>query len=144
MLFRSGDLPEGLRVLRPFMFMGDLVVHHPLTKTRSSAPNRLSHNLGVYYSFSYKGTPGFLRRFYPMIEWKVEREANGDNSGRKEVFVIPGIQWMGRSMQFGAGVILPANSRAREGADYGVIGMIGFFDEFYPPFLRGPILDRFN
>lgn len=141
-----GDLSDGLSLLRPMMIMGDLMIHHPFAENRSSAPDRVSYNLGVYYSIPYllenelkKPPPGFFGKFFPMVEWNVVRETNGPRSGWMEVFMIPGIQWMGDMMQFGAGVVLPVNSTARDRVDYGIIGMIGFFDDFYPELFRGPV-----
>ncbi len=141
-----GNLPESLKFFRPFMLQGDFVVEHGLTNDVEESANTLKYDVALYYSLPYLqqfvkdvGIPAPFSRLFPMIELNVEQVLNGEDRGDREVFIRPGFMWVGKSVQVGLAAIVPANSKAREEADYGVTGIISLFlDDYFPKQFKDP------
>ncbi len=145
-----GDLPEGLRYLRPLMLQGDLVLHHHLTRDGAEAFNPFSYDFALYYSLPYLqqnvkdvGIPWPLSRLFPMVELNFERMLNGPEIGLKESFARPGFVWVGKAFQLGLAAVIPISDLARQTSDIGVMGIMSLYlDDLFPDVFRKPVFER--
>ena len=150
-----GDLPDGLRYLRPFALTGTAGVAIP---TRSSTttvddegnasverhPNVLNLGFSVQYSLPYLqsfvkdvglGEP--FNRMIPLIEFSLQKPLDRGGGGLTGT-VNPGVLWAGRYVQFGIEAIIPVNSRT--GGKTGVMVQMHFFlDDIFPRSIGKPL-----
>ena len=112
-----GDLPEPLRLLRPFAVTGSLGAIVP-TKGSEEHPDRIQWGGVIEYSLPYLTSfvsdirlPGFVARVVPLVEvdfqTAVDRRAAGQTTGTINV----GGVWIGRAVQLGVEMVIPANDR---------------------------------
>lgn len=147
-----GDLPEGLKYLRPFAVTGTVGVAMP---TRSSTtttdedgnattelhPNVMNVGFAVQYSLPYLqsfvkdvglGEP--FNRMIPVVEFSLQKPLGG---GPTTGTVNPGVLWAGRYTQYGVEAVIPVNGT---GGKTGVIFQIHFFlDDIFPRSVGRPV-----
>ena len=143
-----GDLPENLKLWRPFAITGQLGVGIP---TRSSTttitdegdvdveqnPNTLDWGFSIQYSIPYlqafvqdMGWKAPFNRMIPLVEFSMSTALDRGQSGTTGT-INPGILWAGQSIQLGIEAVIPVNSRT--GNSVGVLAQLHFFlDDLFP------------
>ena len=151
-----GDLPEGLKVLRPFALTGAAGVAIPTRASSAAAddsgnaatvqnPDVLNLGFAVEYSLLYLqsfvkdvGLPEPFKRMIPVVEVALQKPVDR-GGGRTTGTVNPGVLWAGRTMQYGLEAIIPVNGT---GGKTGVMFQIHFFlDDLFPRSIGKPLLD---
>jgi hypothetical protein len=150
-----GDLPDGVKYLRPFALTGTVGLGVPSqtstttfdedgNATTEQHPNVLNVGLAIEYSLPYLqsfvkdvglGEP--FNRMIPIVEFSLQKPTDrggGPTSGT----VNPGVIWAGRTMQFGIEAIIPVNGAT--GGKTGVMAQIHFFlDDIFPRSIGKPV-----
>jgi len=132
-----GDLPNGLKYLRPLAVQGDAGFEVSIDHDRTTT---LAHNIAVEYSIPY--LQAFVRDFglrWPFnsfitdTEFNFEHGVNGAEHGTTAAFVTPGIVYMDRWVEVGVAGRFPLNGRAHEELDWGIVGIVDLFiDDIFP------------
>jgi hypothetical protein len=156
-----GDLPEGVRFLRPFAITGVVSYNFP---SRSSNvittvdpdtgeveqeiernPKTMSYGFTLQYNLQYLqsyvqdlGLKEPFKRMILVVEFPFERCLSNDCKGQTTGFVNPGVLWFGKSVQLGLEAQIPVNDRT--GSQVGVLALLHFFiDDLFPKSLGRPI-----
>ena len=151
-----GDLPDGVRFLKPLALTASLGVTMP---TRSSTttvdedgnasverhPDALKVGLAVEYSLPYLqsfvkdvGLPEPFSRMIPVVELDLAKPFDR-GGGSWTGTVNPGILWAGRTVQVGLEAVIPVSSAT--GGGKGVLLQLHFFlDDLFPRTLGRPLL----
>ncbi len=136
-----GDLPDGLKYLRPFGITGQVGLTSSVGNRSTNADeiaNTLSYGLVVEYSFLYLqsfvkdvGIMWPFNRLLPVVEFNFEKPFNGPNEGQTIAFANPGFIWAGRYYELGLEAAVPLNDRT--GHVTGVQALIHLFlDDIFP------------
>lgn len=136
-----GDLPDGLKYLKPFALTGQVGLTTSLGNKSAEAveiADRVRYGLVIEYSFLYLqsfvkdiGIPWPLNRLVPVVEFNFERPINGPAAYQATGTANPGFIWAGRYYEFGLEAIIPMNDRT--GHRVGVQGLIHLFlDDMFP------------
>jgi hypothetical protein len=129
-----GDLPDGLRFLKPFALTGVVGLaiptrehntHYNVDEDGNVAiehepnPNVLAWSLTLQYSLQYLqsavqdvGLPRPFNRMIPIVEVAMETPTQGRDAGRTTGTINPGIIWFGRYYQIGVEAVIPVNERS--------------------------------
>ena len=149
-----GDLPDGMKWLKPFAVTGTIGVGFP-TQTSTVTdpdtgdverhPNTLETGLAIEYSLPYLqsavqdvGLPAPFNRMIPLVEFSFSTPFNRGLSGQTLATVNPGVIWAGRYFQIGAEAIIPANSRTGRNVG-GIVQLHFFLDDIFPTSIGRPI-----
>jgi len=151
-----GDLPEGLKYLRPFALTGTAGVAIPTRASTAAVddsgnattvqnPHVLNVGFAVEYSLLYlqsfvkdAGLPEPFNRMIPVVEIALQKPVDR-GGGPTTGTVNPGVLWAGRTMQYGLEAIIPVNGT---GGKTGVMFQIHFFlDDLFPRSIGKPLLD---
>jgi hypothetical protein len=149
-----GDLPEGLRFLKPLALTGQAGVAIPTsTSTRSVTSDELSglrsvdierHADVLEWGFALEYSVIYLQsqvqdmhlhapfdRLIPLVEFALETPLNRGARGQTTGTINPGVIWAGRYYQFGVEAVVPINERT--GNNVGVIAQLHFYlDDLFP------------
>jgi hypothetical protein len=150
-----GDLPDGLRFVRPFALTGTAGVAIPTRASTTTVddagdasveqhPNVLTLGLAVEYSLPYLqsfvkdvGLREPFNRMIPLVEFSLQKPLDRGGGGLTGT-VNPGVLWAGRYVQLGIEAIIPINSRT--GGKTGVIAQMHFFlDDIFPKSIGKPL-----
>lgn len=157
-----GDLPEGLRLLKPLAATGVLGAAIPTrTSTRTTTveagqtvvtveqnPNALEWGFVVEYNLAYLQSfvadVGLRRPFkglIPVVEVGLETFLDRGSAGKTTGTVNPGLIWQGDFFQIGVEAVIPVNDRT--GKNVGVQASLTFFlAELFPKSLGRPLFGR--
>jgi len=140
-----GDLPEGLRYLKPIALGGAVSLETPLgtplidetTGEAEPQTSTLFYGFIVEYSLPYLqsfvkdvGLPKPFSRMVPIVELSLETPVNGPDHGTT-AFVNPGLIWAGKYVQLGAEALIPLNDRT--GHNVGVLAVVHWYlDDLAP------------
>ncbi|MFJ1256697.1 hypothetical protein [Cupriavidus sp. CuC1] len=138
-----GDLPDGVKYLRPLAITGIL---SPELPTRRSEPDRLNWGFTIQYSLQYLqsyvkdvGLGAPFDRLIALVEVAVKTCISKDCSGQATGTVNPGFMWFGKTMQVGLEAAIPVNKRS--GHDIGIfIQLHLFLDDMFPKSYGKPFL----
>jgi len=153
-----GDLPDGLRWLRPVALTGAVGVAIPTRKFNKSIETEegeegepstvavekernplvvqwgftLQYNLQYLQSFVRDiGLPAPFNRMIPLVELAMETPVQGPRSGRTTGTVNPGVIWFGRYLQLGLELQIPVNRES--GKNVGLLAQVHFYlDDILP------------
>ncbi|MBI3607632.1 MAG: hypothetical protein HY207_06680 [Nitrospirae bacterium] len=135
-----GDLPDGLRYLKPFALAGTAQLETPLgaIDVADDLASTLSYGLILEYSIPYLqsfvkdiGIPKPLNRLIPIVELSLKTPVNGPMHVTTEAFLNPGVLWSGKYVELGVEAQVPLNDRT--GKNVGVIGLVHLFlDDLAP------------
>jgi len=156
-----GDLPEGLRFLKPLALTGLAGVEIPTSASTRSVtvndrtgegeveierhPDVLEWGFALEYSVIYLQSqvqdmhlPAPVDRLIPLVEFALETPLNRGARGQTTGTINPGVIWAGKYFQVGAEAIVPINERT--GTNVGVIAQLHFFlDDLFPHSLGRPL-----
>jgi hypothetical protein len=157
-----GDLPEGLRFLKPLAITGLAGVGIPTSASTRSVtvddrtgegeveierhPDVLEWGFALEYSVIYLQSqvqdmhlPAPVDRLIPLVEFALETPLNRGARGQTTGTINPGVIWAGKYFQVGVEAIVPINERT--GTNVGVIAQLHFFlDDLFPHSLGRPLL----
>jgi hypothetical protein len=156
-----GDLPEGLRFLRPLAITGLAGVEIPTSASTRSVtvddrtgegeveierhPDVLEWGFALEYSVIYLQSqvqdmhlPAPVDRLIPLVEFALETPLNRGAGGQTTGTINPGIIWAGKYFQVGVEAVIPINSRT--GSDVGFIAQLHFYlDDLFPHTIGRPL-----
>jgi hypothetical protein len=156
-----GDLPEGLRFLKPFALTGQAGIAIPTSASSRSVtidevtgtreieierhPNILEWGFALEYSIPYLQSQvqdmhwhAPFDRLIPLVEFAFETPLNRGEGGETTGTINPGVLWAGQHYQFGVEAIIPINERT--GNNVGVIAQLHFYlDDLFPHSLGRPL-----
>jgi hypothetical protein len=156
-----GDLPNGLRFLKPFALTGQVGIAIPTSGTTRSVtvdaqtgereteiernPDVLEWGFALEYSLIYLqsqvqdiGLQAPLDRLIPLVEFALETPLNRGEEGQTTGTINPGVIWAGKYFQVGVEAVVPINERT--GNNVGVIAQLHFFvDDLFPHSLGHPL-----
>jgi len=154
-----GDLPHGLKWLRPFAVTGQAGYAIPGISTvvtidpdsgdanTQTNPQVLRWGGSLQYSMPYLksnvvdlGISDFFNRMIFIVEASMQTPvANAQDSGLLTTGTInPGIIWIGRYYQFGVEAVVPVNRVS--GADVGIIAQVHIYlDDLFPGSIGKPL-----
>jgi len=156
-----GDLPDGLRLLRPFAITGLVAANIPtdastatsvvdpgtgaLTSVTEPNPISLHWGFALEYNLHYLhafvedvGLPAMLQRIVPVLEVALDTCLDRGCGGETTGMVNPGLIWFGRTVQLGIAARIPINGRT--GDDVGVFGLVHvFMDDLLPDSFGAPL-----
>jgi hypothetical protein len=142
-----GDLPDGLKYLKPIALTGTVGVAIPGQSANfdgSLNSDALQWGFALEYSLSYLqqhvediGLPKPLSDCTPLVEFNMNTPF--DQSGETTTGTInPGVLWDGKYCQLGAEAVIPVN--AHTGPNVGVVVQVQFFiDDLFPKIFGHPI-----
>jgi hypothetical protein len=148
-----GDLPDGMKWLKPFAITGSFGVGFPTqagttdpdTGDVERHPNTFETGLAIEYSLPYLqsavqdiGLPAPFNRMIPLVEFSFSTPFNRGQNGLTTGTINPGVVWAGSYFQVGAEAIIPANSRSGRNVG-GVIQLHFFLDDIFPRSIGRPI-----
>ena len=117
-----GDLPNNLRLVRPFAVTGILAAELP---TDSTQPTMLNWGFTLQYSFLYLqshvgdfGLSAPFNRLVAVVEFPVKTCLNRGCSGQTAGTWNPGVVWVGRSFNLAFEAVQPINSRSGSGTGF--------------------------
>ena len=136
-----GDLPDGLKYLKPFALTGTAGFDIP---GKSADPDTLEWGLALEYSLPYLqehvedvGLPHPVSDFIPLVEFSMDTPVNR-NGGSTTGTVNPGVLWEGKYCQIGAEAVIPVNGRT--GPNVGaVLSVQIYIDDIFPKIFGHPI-----
>ena len=150
-----GDLPEGLKYLRPLALTAGAGIAFPTRHStttidengdpvRELHPDALKLGFALEYSLPYLqsfvkdvGLASPFKRMIPLVEFDLEKPIDRGASGFTGT-VNPGIIWAGRSMQLALEAIIPVNGRT--GGGRGLLLQVHFFlDDLFPRGVGRPL-----
>ena len=154
-----GDLPDGLKWLRPFAVTGQVGYAIPGISTvvtidpdsgdanTQTNPQVLRWGASLQYSMPYLksnvvdlGISDFFNRMIFIVEASMQTPiANAQDSGILTTGTInPGIIWIGRCYQVGVEAVVPVNRVS--GADVGIIAQVHIYlDDIFPGSIGKPL-----
>jgi hypothetical protein len=156
-----GDLPNELKVLKPFALTGQVGIAIPTSASTRSAtlnvatgereieierhPDVLQWGFALEYNVIYLqsqvkdiGLRFPFDRLIPLVEFSFQTPLNRNLEGQTTGTIDPGVIWSGKYFQVGAEAIIPANSRT--GSDVGFIVQLHFYlDDLFPKSLGRPL-----
>ena len=156
-----GDLPKGLRFLRPFALTGQAGIAIPTNASSRSVtidevtgtreieieehPNVLEWGFALEYSIPYLQSQvqdmhwhAPFDRLIPLAEFALETPLNRSASGQTTGTINPGVLWAGQHFQFGVEANIPINERT--GNNVGVIAQLHYYlDDLFPYSLGRPL-----
>jgi hypothetical protein len=156
-----GDLPVGLRFLKPLALTGQVGIAIPTSaRTRSITvdaqtgerdveiqrhPNVLEWGFALEYSVIYLQSQvqdmhlhAPFDRLIPLVEFAFESPLNRGAQGQTTGTINPGVICAGKYFQVGVEAIVPINERT--GNNVGVIAQLHFFlDDLFPHSLGRPL-----
>jgi len=152
-----GDLPEQVRLLRPFAITGVVGPNFPTRRSNFTLnpdtgeidiernPTTLTWALSLQYSLMYLqsyvkdiGLGAPFNRMMLVAEFPMETCLSSECDGQTTGTLNPGVVWAGKYMEFGVAAQIPLNSRT--GKNVGVLGLFHFFiDDLFPKSIGGPI-----
>jgi hypothetical protein len=156
-----GDLPNELRLLKPFAITGQLGVAIPTSASTRSVtidvqtgerdieverhPDVLEWGFALEYSLIYMQSQvqdlhlhALLDRLIPLVEFALETPLNRGEEGQTTGTINPGVIWAGKYFQVGVEAVIPINERT--GNNVGVIAQLHFFvDDLFPHSLGRPL-----
>jgi hypothetical protein len=132
-----GDLPDGLRYLRPLAVQGDF---GPEVSTGPGTETTFAHDLCFQYSIPYLQAAvvdlGIGWPFNDLIgvtEFNFEHVVHGEESGTNVISMTPGIVYMDRRLEIGFAARAPLSGSAHDEFHWGIIGIIDLFiDDLWP------------
>src|ERR1700674_1748811 len=114
-----GDLPDGLKYLRPFAITGTI---GPRVTMNSSDPDSLSWGVTVQYSLPYLqnfvqdvGLKAPFSNLIPLVEFPMNTCTGGPCSGHTTGSINPGVIWLNRWGQLGVEAVIPVNHASGKG-----------------------------
>ena len=149
-----GDLPEGLKYLRPLAVTGRIAANFPTrsknvvtsidprtnTITQGIEQNPVTWSWGFTLQYNLQYLQSFVKdaglgapfnRMILLVELPIESCLNRGCDGKITGTINPGILWFGRYMQLGVEASLPINERTSK--NVGVLGLVHFFlDDLFP------------
>ena len=153
-----GDLPDGLRWLRPVALTGAVGVAIPTRKFNKSIeteegeegepstvavekernPLVVQWGFTLQYSLQYLqsfvrdiGLPAPFNRMIPLVELAMETPVPGPQSGHTTGTINPGVIWFGRYLQLGLELQIPVNRES--GKNVGLLAQVHFYlDDILP------------
>jgi hypothetical protein len=136
-----GDLPDGVRFLKPFAVTGTLGLDLPV---KADAPNALDWGIALEYSLPYleehvkdTGLPRPFRDMIPLVEFAVTNPLNR-GGGHATGTINPGVLWEGKDFQVGVEAVIPLNHAT--GPNVGVVFNVQIFiDDLFPKIFGHPI-----
>jgi hypothetical protein len=150
-----GDLPDGVKYLRPLALTSALGLAIPSRKSSATIDEDgnasveqhadvLKLGFAVEYSLPYLqsfvkdvGLREPFNRLIPLVEFDLQKPVDRGAAGWSGT-VNPGVIWAGRYMQFALEAIVPVNSRT--GSRTGVLFQVHFFiDDLFPRSLGKPV-----
>ena len=156
-----GDLPEGLRFLKPLALTGLAGITIPTSASTRNVtvnewtgeheveierhPDVLEWGFALEYSVIYLQSQVqdmHLRAPFdwliPLVEFALETPLNRGAQGQTTGTVNPGVIWAGKYFQVGLEAVVPINERT--GTNVGVIAQLHFFlDDLFPRSLGRPM-----
>ena len=144
-----GDLPDSVKMLRPFAITGVLGVDFPTVSTDEQTgekpPTTLNWGFSLQYNLQYLqsfvrdvGLGAPFNRMIPLVEFPMETCINRACSGQTTGFVDPGVIWFGKYIQLGLEAQIPLNSRT--GDNVGVLVQVHLFlDDLFPKSIGRPL-----
>jgi hypothetical protein len=152
-----GDLPEGLRYLRPFALTGVIGANFPTPKSASvvdeatgqtvdeTHPATFTWGLALQYSLQYLqtsvsdvGLGAPFNRMSLLVEIPMETGLDAGSEGKTTGMIVPGIVWAGKSVEVGLGAQIPVNADSGKGV--GVVALVHLFmDDLFPKSLGRPL-----
>jgi hypothetical protein len=156
-----GDLPPGLRFLKPLALTGLVGIAIPTSASTHSVtviaqtgereieiernPDVLEWGFALEYSVIYLQSQvqdlhlrAPLDRMIPFVEFALESPLNRGAEGQTTGTINPGIIWAGKYFQVGVEAVIPINERT--GNNVGVIAQLHFFvDDLFPHSLGRPL-----
>lgn len=154
-----GDLPSGLRFLKPLALTGQMGIEIPSSASTRSVtvdaqtgeceiehhPDVLEWGFALEYSVIYLQSQvqdlhlhAPLDRLIPLVEFAFESPLNRGAQGQTTGTINPGIIWAGKYFQVGVEAIVPINERT--GKNVGMIAQLHFFmDDLFPHSLGRPL-----
>jgi len=142
-----GDLPDGLKYLKPFALTGTVGVAIPGESANpdgSYNSDALQWGFALEYSLSYLqqhvediGLPKPLGDMTPLVEFSMNSPF--DRSGETTTGTInPGVLWDGKYCQIGAEAVIPGNTHT--GRNVGAVVQVQIFiDDLFPKIFGQPI-----
>jgi hypothetical protein len=136
-----GDLPDGMKYLRPLAVTGTVGYAIPGNRDESSS---VEWGGAVEYSLLYlqtnvrdQGFSDFVAHMTPVIEFVFSSPTKGGEGGTTGT-INPGLIWSGQYVQFAAEAVVPVNSASGHGV--GFLGQIHFYiDDLFPNSLGRPL-----
>jgi hypothetical protein len=114
-----GDLPDSLRLLRPFALTGVIGRETPMDALR---PAMLNWSFTIQYSLLYLesyvkdiGLREPFNRLIPVVEFPVRTCLSHECSGKTTGTMNPGLVWVGQKFNVSLQAVLPINSRSGHG-----------------------------
>ncbi|MGF7000939.1 hypothetical protein [Paraburkholderia sp. GAS32] len=114
-----GDLPDGLKYLRPFAITGTV---GPRVTMNSADPDSLSWGVTLQYSLPYLqnfvqdvGLKAPFSNLIPVVEFPMSTCTGGPCSGHTTGSINPGVIWLNRWGQLGAEAVIPVNHASGKG-----------------------------
>ena len=149
-----GDLPDGLKYLKPIAVTGSVGFGIPTSDRTVSGdgeverhPHTVETGLAIEYSLPYLqstvqniGLGAPFNRIIPLVEFSFSTPVNAGVGGQTTGTINPGFIWSGQQFQFGMEAIIPINDRS--GRDVGAIGQLHFYlDDIFPNSLGKPLFE---
>ena len=134
-----GELPEGLKYLRPLAVTGTVGYAIP---GGGDEPNSIEWGGAVEYSLLYlhnnvrdQGFGKFVSHLTPLVELSFSSPTDGSGTTGT---INPGLIWSGKRVQLAAEAMIPVNQASGHGI--GAIGQLHFYiDDLFPHSLGRPI-----
>ena len=134
-----GDLPDGLKYLRPLAVTGTVGYAIP---GGGDEPNSIEWGGAIEYSLLYlqnnvrdQGFGKFVSHLTPLVELSFSSPTDGSGTTGT---INPGLIWSGKRVQLAAEAMIPVNRAS--GHAIGAIGQLHFYiDDLFPHSLGRPI-----
>ena len=136
-----GDLPDGVKFLKPFAVTGTLGLDLPVKDADSNA---LDWGVAVEYSIPYLqqhvkdiGIPAPFRDMIPLVEFAVTNPLNRAG-GQATGTINPGVLWESKDFQVGLEAVIPVNKAT--GPNVGLVFNVQIFiDDLMPKIFGHPL-----
>jgi hypothetical protein len=134
-----GDLPEGMKYLRPLAITGTVGYAIP---GGGDEPKSIPWGGAIEYSLLYlqnnvrdQGFSDFVAHMTPVVEFAFSSPTKG---GGTTGTINPGLIWSGQYVQLAAEAVVPVNRASGHGV--GFVGQLHFYiDDLFPHSLGRPI-----
>ena len=140
-----GNLPAGLKYLRPLALTGDIAYNYP---TRGPSPQTLDTGFALEYSLQYLqsmmkngGIPPAIRNLTPVVEFPFQVGLSNGYGGALAGTVNPGIIWATKYGQVGMEAAFPVNHRSGEGVG-GLLQFRAYLGQIFPHVMGSPPFGR--
>ena len=136
-----GDLPDGLKYLRPLAVTGTVGYSIP---GGGDEPKSIEWGGAIQYSLLYlqnnvrdEGLGRFVSHLTPLVEFAFSSPTRS-GAGRTTGTINPGVIWSGQRVQLAAEAMIPVNRASGHGT--GFIAQLHFYiDDLFPHSLGRPI-----